>query len=104
MIKRIGRQAYQLLLASLLIGAIFVSFQDPITFAQIVPEEPVLDGGGSGAGGGGGSDGKLCPDVTICGNFGCHPKSIVDQTMVCSRFLLDGAPPGSSCPSPVNCR
>ena len=102
MIKRIGRQAYQVLLASLLIGAIFVSFQGSATFAQIVPEEPVLIGDGGAVGGGGG--GKICPDVTICGNFGCHPKSIIDPTMVCSRYLLDGAPPGSSCPSPVNCR
>jgi hypothetical protein len=103
MIKRIGRQAYQLLLALLLIGAIFASFQSSATFAQIVPEQPALDGGGSGAGGGGGG-GVTCPDTTICGNFGCHPKSIADPTMVCSRYLLDGAPPGSSCPSPVNCR
>ena len=104
MIKRIGRQAYQLLLASLLIGAIFVSFQGSATFAQIAPEEPVLDGGGSGGGGGGGGGGTTCPDSDICGNFGCHPKSIIDPTMVCSRYLLNGAPPGSSCPSPVNCR
>jgi hypothetical protein len=99
MTKRIGRQAYQLLLASLLLAAIFVSFQDSATFAQIAPEEPVLDRGGSGGGGG-----VTCPDSTICGNFGCHPKSIIDPTMVCSRYLLNGAPPGSSCPSPVNCR
>lgn len=103
MLKRIGRQAYQLLLASLLIGAIFLSFQGSATFAQIVPEEPVLDWGGGAVGGGGGGP-KLCPDSTICGNFGCNPKSMLDPTMVCSRYLLNGAPPGSSCPSPVNCR
>lgn len=102
MIKRISRQAYQLLLASLLIGAIFVSFQGSAAFAQIVPEEPVLDGGG-GAVGGGGSGPKLCPDSQTCGNFGCHPKSIADPTMVCSRYKLDENAPGS-CPSPVNCR
>ena len=99
MIKRIGGQAYQLSLALLLVGAIFVSFQSPATNAQILPEEPVFDGGGGGGGGG-----TACPDTTICGNFGCHPKSILDPTMVCSRYLLNGSPPGSSCPSPVNCR
>ena len=46
MLKRIGRQAYQLLLASLLVGAIFASFQGSATFAQILPEEPVLIGDG----------------------------------------------------------
>src|SRR5215510_3945939 len=99
MIKRISRQAFHLLLASLLIGAIFASFQGSATFAQIVPEEPVLDGGGSGGSGAGGG-GVTCPDSDICGNFGCHAKSIADPTMVCSRYLLNTAPPGSSCPSP----
>jgi hypothetical protein len=52
----------------------------------------------------GGTEGSSCPDPQICGNFGCHPRSIADPTMVCSRYLLFGAPPVSSCPSPVNCR
>jgi hypothetical protein len=99
MIKRIGKQAYQLLLASLLIGVLFAAFQGSATFAQIVPEEPVLVGGGGGGVGGGG--GKICPRLVGCGDFGCHPKSIIDPTMICSRYKLSEGP--FSCPSPVNC-
>lgn len=99
MIKRIGRQAYQLLLASLLIGAIFASFQGSAIFAQIVPEEPALDGGGSGGAGGGGK--YTCPYPTGCATFGCHPKSIVDPIMICDTYPTMQ---GVSCPSPINCK
>lgn len=99
MIKRIGRRACLLLLASLLVGAIFVSFQGSATFAQIAPEEPILVGD-SGGGSGGGA-GATCPDPLTCGNFGCHPRSIADPTLMCSRYKLEGT--SGSCPSPVPC-
>ena len=44
MLKHIGKQGYQLLLISILAGAIFASVEGSATFTQIAPEEPLLEG------------------------------------------------------------
>ena len=102
MTKLIGRRARLLLLTSLLVGAIFGSFHNSVSFAQEGPEQPALYDGGSGGGSGGGGAGWNCPDAQTCGNFGCHAFSYTDPTQVCSRWKLEGTGPGT-CPSPVLC-
>jgi hypothetical protein len=98
MIKLIRRRGRLLLLASVMLGAIFGSLHNSVTMAQHGPEEPIYyEGSGDGGGGGGYS----CPDAATCGNFGCHPRSIADPTQVCSRYKLQAN--GPECPSPVNC-
>ena len=87
------RPIRSLLVCLLLLGAMFIAFSSSGTFTKMAFAQNY-----------GGTGGSKCPDPQICGNFGCHPKSIADPTMVCSRYLLIGAPPGSSCPSPVNCK
>lgn len=86
------RSFRSLLVCLLLLGAMFIAFSNSGTFTKMAFAQNY-----------GGTGGSKCPDPLICGNFGCHDRSEVDHTQVCSRYLLIGAPPGSSCPSPVNC-
>ena len=49
----------------------------------------------------GGAGGYFCPSPYGCGNFGCHPRSIADPTIICNQYVIVS---GASCPSPINCR
>lgn len=113
MIKDLMKRAGLLVFTLVLVGAAFVTLYQKTALAQggfdymcDAWEQTCDNGSGdwSGAGGGGGGGGTLwkCPDPLVCGNFGCHPRSIADPTQVCSRYKLDPDGPGS-CPSPVNC-
>jgi len=78
-------------LALLLLGAMFGALNSSGTFTKLAFAQNY-----------GGTGGWYCPDFYTCGNFGCHDKTYVDHTQVCSRYELPGTPSGS-CPSPVNC-
>lgn len=98
MIKLIVRRASLLVLAAILVGSIFGSYNS-VTMADDGGEGgPVIfynaydDSGGT----------VTCPDSQTCGNLGCNRRSIADPTQVCSRWKLEGTGPGT-CPSPVNC-
>jgi len=114
MIKSLMRRAYLLVLALVLVGAAFASFHRSTVLAQggfdymCNAWEETCDNGsgdpyGGGGGGGGGSPGGAwkCPNSDVCGNFGCHERSYVDHTQICSRYNFDGVP--ANCSSPVNC-
>lgn len=98
MIKFIWKRAFLFLLASMLVGAILVTFNSSNTFAQ-GGEHQAIEDDGSGGGGGGGS--WVCPRLEWCGDFGCRAKSYLDPTQICSRYKI-GTGPGT-CASPVNC-
>ena len=108
MIKHIGKQGYQLLLISILVGAIFGSLQGSATFAQIAPEEPVLTGGGDGGGGGGGGAGGGpgdCTDSIIGGTYCAatwcyYTIAGGPSTATCKYIRISGSgtcPQGKSC-------
>jgi hypothetical protein len=48
-----------------------------------------------------GPGGYYCPTSWGCGNFGCHARSIVDQTQICDTYPIGG---GGGCASPLTCR
>ena len=108
MIKRIGRQAYpKLFLASLLVGALFASFEGSATFAQIAPEEPVLIGGGGGGGGGGTGGGGRgdCKDTVIdgtnCAAAWCYYTIAGGpNTATCKYMRISGS---GTCPQGISC-
>ena len=97
-------KAHQLLLISILVGAIFGSLQGSATFAQIAPEQPVLDGGGSGGGGAGGGRGD-CKDSNIDGtycaaNYCYYTIAGGPSTATCKYLRISGSgtcPQGTSC-------
>lgn len=50
---------------------------------------------------GGGGGAMWCPtNNNTCGDFGCHDRTELDHTQVCSRYPIVS---GANCPSPVNC-
>jgi hypothetical protein len=75
------------LLTLLLLSAMFGALNSSGTFTKLAFAQNY--GGGSWS----------CPDPYTCGNFGCHERSYLDHTQVCSRYPLNGG----SCPSPINC-
>lgn len=111
MIKNLKRRAFLLALSLLLIGAAMPAFHHQSTaragfdYMCDAWEESCDDGSGGYGGGGGGSGGSagwVCPTNNgACASFGCNPRSIVDPTQVCSRWVLQGQT--GPCPSPVNC-
>lgn len=109
MTKHIGKQGYKLLLISILAGAIFASFESSATFAQITPEEPILEGGGSGgAGSGGGTNGGRgdCKDVQVdgtrCAAIWCYYTILGGpNTATCKYMRTSGS---GTCPQNVSCK
>jgi hypothetical protein len=107
MIKLIGRRASLLLLASVLLGAIFGSFNNSATLAQHVPgpEEPILfEGSGGGGGGGGGhycSVSSVVVNGKTCTASGCRLYSNNYPVFVCDYRGSNGS--SSDCPPLEQC-
>ena len=99
-------KAHQLLLISILVGAIFASFEGSATFAQITPEEPVLIGDGGGGGGGTGGGKGDCKDTDIdgtrCQAIWCY-YTIADgpYRATCKYWRLSGS---GTCPVGISCK
>ena len=113
MFKDLMKKSSLLVLTLPLAGAVFASLhqntvlaQDGFDYMCDAWEQSCDNGDPTTGGDSGGGDGQTkpwkCPDPLVCGNFGCHPRSIADTTQVCSRYKLDPDGPGT-CPSPVNC-
>lgn len=110
MIKLIRTRTCVLLLGSLLLGAMFGSFQGSPTKAQADPaDEFFLYGGGEDGGGGGGGGGSWrCPITDIqtgdsgCRSTGCR-KKCADCAWVCVFYNSQGShlcPPLEQCTNP----
>jgi hypothetical protein len=103
--RKIITLKYSAVLASLILGAVFGTFQNFTASAQD-PEYPVLYDGGSGGGSGGGGP-VYCPvpSVTVngrtCAASGCKLYSSTYTAFVCDYRSSDGS--SSGCPPLEQC-